>query len=100
VSMIYHIFMDIRALLLVLVLVCVGFSQAFWLLSNTTNAEAYNFQSDYPFSSIKMSFVNSFSYMLVLYIVVTACIPHIHEYIILLKRDWIDVCCLVLCLNV
>mmetsp|Transcript_34852 Transcript_34852/g.65001 ORF Transcript_34852/g.65001 Transcript_34852/m.65001 type:complete len:544 (-) Transcript_34852:86-1717(-) len=64
VSMIYHIFMDIRALVLVLVLVCVGFSQAFWLLSNTTNAEAYKFQDDLPFSSVKMSFVNSFSYML------------------------------------
>ena len=65
VSMIYHIAMDIRALVGVLGLVCVGFAQAFWLLSNTTNKEAYNFQSDLPFSSVKMSYVNSFSYMLV-----------------------------------
>ncbi|KAJ1416212.1 hypothetical protein B484DRAFT_156260 [Ochromonadaceae sp. CCMP2298] len=56
VSMIMQICSDIRHLLLVLLLVLLGFAQAFWLVANT--------RDDLAFSTIQDSLINSFSFML------------------------------------
>lgn len=56
VSMILRIAKDMKAFLLVLAIVIVGFSQAFWLLSNRMEG--------LDFSSIDKSYVSAFSYML------------------------------------
>lgn len=56
VSMILRIAKDMQALMMVLMLVIVGFSQAFWLISNS--------EKDLLFSEIDNSLLNSFAFML------------------------------------
>lgn len=51
-----------QALMFVVFLVILGFSQAFWLLSN--RQEEPNDDIDYQFSTIKGSLIGSFTFML------------------------------------
>lgn len=56
VSMIIQIWKDMQSLVGIIALVIIGFSQAFWLLSEV--------DSDLPFAQIQNSFLNSYSFML------------------------------------
>ena len=58
VSMILRIAHDMQSLIFVVLIVIVGFSQAFWLLSSGFGKD------DLPFATVGNSFLNSFSYML------------------------------------
>lgn len=58
VSMILRIANDMQSLIFVLLVVIVGFSQAFWLLSSGFGKD------DLPFATVGNSFLNSFSFML------------------------------------
>jgi len=58
VSMILRIAHDMQSLIFVVLIVIVGFSQAFWLLSSGFGRE------ELPFATVGSSFLNSFSFML------------------------------------
>jgi transient receptor potential cation channel subfamily V member 6 len=63
VSMVLRIAEDMKSLMIVVFLVLLGFSQAFWLLASETR----DFDGDpstNPFATIQSSLLNSFSFML------------------------------------
>jgi hypothetical protein len=62
--MIIRICRDMQALMFVLFLVILGFSQAFWLLSTNPPEQADDSSVVYQFSSIKGSLIGSFTFML------------------------------------
>jgi hypothetical protein len=66
VKMIVKIALDSRAFIGVLLLVNLGFSQAFWLVANEN--------SDVVFSSWNGSFINAFSFMMGTFIIYFSCV--------------------------